>query len=58
MAELYVCGGDAALCQITLTTCYSCYYYIRLHQSTMYVDATYCYRQSSVVCLTVGLSQT
>ena len=25
MTELSVCGGDAALCQITLTTCY--YYY-------------------------------
>ena len=24
-AELSMCGGDAALCQITLTTCY--YYY-------------------------------
>jgi len=25
MTELSMCGGDAALCQITLTTCY--YYY-------------------------------
>jgi len=25
--ELSVFGGDAALCQITLTTCYADYYY-------------------------------
>jgi len=29
---------------------------IRLHHSTKYVDAAYCYRPSSVVCLLVGLS--
>ena len=28
--ELSVCGGDAALCQITLTTCY---YYYKPHRS-------------------------
>jgi len=33
--KLSVCGGDAALCQITLTTCY----YFRPHRSTTYVDA-------------------
>ena len=43
--EPYVCGGDAALCQITLTTCY--YYYckcviirqgsIRLHVLSIFV---------------------
>jgi len=29
---------------------------IRLHRSTTYVDTAYCYRPSSVVCLSVGLS--
>jgi len=28
------------------------------HRSTMYVDAVYCYRPSSVVCRCVGLSVT
>jgi len=31
---------------------------IRPHRSTMYVDAAYCYRPSSVVCRSVGLSVT
>jgi len=31
---------------------------IRLQRSTTYVDATYCYRPSSVVCRSVGLSVT
>jgi len=31
--------------------------FIRPHRSTTYVDAVYCYRPSSVVCLSVGLSQ-
>ena len=31
---------------------------IRLHRSTTYVDAVYCYRLSSVVCQSVGLSVT
>ena len=30
---------------------------IRPHRSTTYVDAAYCYRPSSVVCLSVCLSQ-
>jgi len=30
---------------------------MRPHRSTTYVDAAYCYRPSSVVCLSVGLSQ-
>jgi len=30
----------------------------RPHRSTTYVDAAYCYRPSSVVCLSVGLSVT
>jgi len=29
---------------------------VRPHRSTTYVDAAYCYRPSSVVCLSVGLS--
>ena len=29
---------------------------IRPHRSTTYVDAVYCYRPSSVVCRSVGLS--
>jgi len=29
--EPSVCGGDAVLCQITLTTC-CCYYYLHLYQ--------------------------
>jgi len=29
--------------------------FIRLHRSTLYVDAAYCYRPSSVVCLSVTL---
>jgi len=28
--EPSMCGGDAALCQITLTTCYCCSYYCML----------------------------
>jgi len=28
--ELSVCGGDAALCQITLTTCYQSYHVLLL----------------------------
>jgi len=28
----------------------------RPHRSTTYADAAYCYRQSSVVCRSVGLS--
>ena len=32
--EPSVCGGDAALCQITLTTCYcSCYHYAVVHRN-------------------------
>jgi len=30
---------------------------IRLHRSSMYADVAYCYRQSSVVGLSVCLSQ-
>jgi len=30
--------------------------YFRLHRSTTYLDAAYCYRRSSVVCLSVRLS--
>jgi len=29
---------------------------VRLHRSNTYVDAAYCYRPSSVVCLSVDLS--
>ena len=29
---------------------------IRPHRSTIYIDAAYCYRNSSVVCLSVCLS--
>jgi len=36
--EPSVCGGDAVLCQITLTTCYIV---IRPHRSTTYVDAVW-----------------
>jgi len=49
--EPSVCGGNAALRQITLTTCYY-YYYAALQY---YVDVAYCYRRSSVVCLSVLL---
>ena len=31
---------------------------VRLHRSTTYVDAAYCYRPSNVVCRSVGLSVT
>jgi len=31
---------------------------IRPHRSTTYADAAYCYGPSSVVCLSVGLSDT
>ena len=31
---------------------------IRLHRSTTYVDAVYCYRRCSVVCRSLGLSVT
>ena len=43
--EPYMCGSDAVLRQITLTTIV-----IRPHRSTTYVDAAYSYRPSSVVC--------
>ena len=33
-------------------------YIIRPHRSTTYVDAAYCYRPSSVVCLSVCRSVT
>jgi len=33
----------------------TCYIIIRPHRSTTYIDAAYCYRRSSVVCLSVGL---
>jgi len=46
-----VCGGDAALCQISLTT----YYYVASQYYEAYVDEAYCYRMSSVVCLSVTL---
>jgi len=36
--EQYVCGGDAALYQITLTTCY----YYAASQYYTYVNAAYC----------------
>jgi len=29
---------------------------IRPHRSTMYVDVAYCYRRSSMICLSVGWS--
>jgi len=41
--ELSVCSGDAACCQIALTTCY------------YYVDAVCCYRLSRMVCRSVTL---
>jgi len=31
---------------------------VRSHRNTTYVDAAFCYRRSSVVCLSVGLSVT
>jgi len=37
---------DASVCIIVI---------IRPHRSTMYVDAAYCYRPSSMVCRSVGL---
>jgi len=33
MTEPSMCGGDAALCQITLTTCYSCYHHRHYHRT-------------------------
>jgi len=48
--EPSMCGGDAALYQITLTTVI-----IRPHRSTTYVDTAYSYRSSSVVCRSVTL---
>jgi len=33
-------------------------FFIRLHRSTTYVDATYCYRPSSMVCQLVSRSVT
>ena len=45
-----VCHGDSAIdTDIHITII------IRPHCSTTYVDVAYCYRPSSVVCLSVGL---
>jgi len=50
-----VCGGDADLCQITLTTYYYAASQYYIHSFITYVDAAYCYRPSSVVCRSVTL---
>jgi len=42
-----ISGFTFTLCQFSI---------FRLHRSTTYVDAVYCQRPSSVVCLSVGLS--
>jgi len=51
--EPSMCGGDAALCQITLTTCYYCRYAALQY----HIDEAYCYRWCSVVCLSICLSK-
>jgi len=47
--EPSVCGADAVLCHIVLTIYY-------LATSQYYLDVAYCYRQSSVVCLSQSVT--
>jgi len=42
--------------KLTIVIVLVCYVIIRPHRSTMYMDAAYCYRPSSMVCRSVGLS--
>ena len=53
-----VCCGPGRPSQLLLTTERLYYTIIRPHRSTAYVDAAYSCRQSSVVCVSVGLSVT
>ena len=49
-SEPSVCGGDAAFCQITLTTCYYCYYATIAIFTYFYLFllfTLYCYRSFS-----------
>jgi len=54
--EPCVCGGDAALCQITLTTCFLRYFTMTFARPviifTNYLNTLYCY--SFIVCFCIG----
>jgi len=48
--------GQLFLLVLTTTPSTSVVVIVRPHRNTTYVDAVYCYRLSSVVCLSVGVS--
>jgi len=55
MSEPSICGGDAAVCQITLTTCFLCYFLrlkvtIKVWVQLALLNVKYCLSEQPVKC--------